>query len=82
VVPNWNIGPFLGSLILFRRSVRLPWTSDQLTTKASTYTQYKQEDKHPFSRYIGYDGVRLTSQNCGLYGPTVHPRVIAMWITV
>jgi hypothetical protein len=29
--------------------------------------------------YIGYDGVRLTSQNCGLYRPIVHPRVIAMW---
>jgi hypothetical protein len=26
--------------------------------------------------YIGSDGVRLTSQNCGLYGPIVHPQVI------
>jgi hypothetical protein len=24
----------------------------------------------------GYDGVRLTSQKCGLYGPIVHPQVI------
>jgi hypothetical protein len=32
--------------------------------------------------WIGYDGVRLTSQNCGLYGPTVHSRLIAMWIIV
>jgi hypothetical protein len=23
---------------------------------------------------IGYDGVRLISQNCGLYGPIVHPQ--------
>jgi hypothetical protein len=28
---------------------------------------------------IGYDGVSLTSQNCGLYGPIVHPRVTEMW---
>jgi hypothetical protein len=27
---------------------------------------------------IGYDGVRLTSQNCGLYGPIAHPRVTAI----
>jgi hypothetical protein len=27
-----------------------------------------------------YDG--LTSQNCGLYGPIVHPRVIVMWTMV
>jgi hypothetical protein len=26
--------------------------------------------------------VRLTSQTCGLYGPTVHPRVTAMWTMV
>jgi hypothetical protein len=26
--------------------------------------------------WIGYDGVRLTSQNCCLYGPIVHPRLI------
>jgi hypothetical protein len=26
--------------------------------------------------YIGYDGARLMSQNCGIYGPFVHPRVI------
>jgi hypothetical protein len=32
--------------------------------------------------YIGYDGVRLKSQNCGLYGPTVHPRVTATWTMV
>jgi hypothetical protein len=25
-----------------------------------------------------FDRVRLTSQNCGLYGPIVHPRVIAL----
>jgi hypothetical protein len=31
---------------------------------------------HQFMWKIGYDGVRLTSQNCGLYGPFVHPRVI------
>jgi hypothetical protein len=31
--------------------------------------------------YIGYDGVRLTSQNC-LYGPIFHPWVIAMWTMV
>jgi hypothetical protein len=30
--------------------------------------------------FIGYDGVRLTSQICGLYGPTVH--VIALWTMV
>jgi hypothetical protein len=30
--------------------------------------------------HIGYDGVRLTSQNCCLYEPIVRPRVIAMWI--
>jgi len=29
--------------------------------------------------YIGYDGVRLTSQNCGLYRSTIHPGKIAMW---
>jgi hypothetical protein len=28
--------------------------------------------------YIGYDRVRLTSQNCGLYGPIVRPRLIAV----
>jgi hypothetical protein len=28
------------------------------------------------SLLIGYDGVRLTSQNCGLYGPVIHPWVI------
>jgi hypothetical protein len=32
--------------------------------------------------YICYDGVRLTNQNCGHYGPTEHPRVIAMWTMV
>jgi hypothetical protein len=26
--------------------------------------------------------MRLTSQNCGLYGPTVHPRLTAMWTIV
>jgi hypothetical protein len=25
---------------------------------------------------VGYDGMRMTSQNCG---PTVHPRAIVMW---
>jgi hypothetical protein len=30
----------------------------------------------------GYAEVRLTSQNCGLCGPTVHPQVIAMWTMV
>jgi hypothetical protein len=25
---------------------------------------------------IGNDEVRLTSQNCGLYGPVVHPQLI------
>jgi hypothetical protein len=39
------------------------------------------------SAYVGqvacsYDGVRLTSQNCGLYWPVVHPRVIVMWTMV
>jgi hypothetical protein len=27
-------------------------------------------------RLIGYDGVRLMSQNCGHYGSIAHPRVI------
>jgi hypothetical protein len=31
---------------------------------------------------IVYDGVRLTSQNCGFYRPIVHPRAIMMWIMV
>jgi hypothetical protein len=31
---------------------------------------------------ISYDGVRLISQNCGLYGPIVRPRVIVMWTMV
>jgi hypothetical protein len=31
---------------------------------------------------IGYDWVRLKSQNCGLYGAIIHPRVIAMWTKV
>jgi hypothetical protein len=31
---------------------------------------------------IGYDGVIMTSQNCCLCGPIVHPRVIAMWTMV
>jgi hypothetical protein len=31
---------------------------------------------------VGYDGVRLTYQNCSLYRPIVHPRVIAMWTMV
>jgi hypothetical protein len=26
--------------------------------------------------YIDFDGVRRTSQNCGLYGPIFHPRVM------
>jgi hypothetical protein len=30
----------------------------------------------------GYDGVKLTSQNCGLYGPNVHLRVTEMWTMV
>jgi hypothetical protein len=29
-------------------------------------------------RLIGYDGVRLTSQNCGFCGPIVHPWVIVL----
>jgi hypothetical protein len=29
-------------------------------------------------RLIGYDGAILASQNCGLYGPIVHPRVICV----
>jgi hypothetical protein len=33
-------------------------------------------------RYIGYDGVRLASQNCGFYGPLFHPWVIVMWTIV
>jgi hypothetical protein len=33
-----------------------------------------------FCWQIGYDGVRLTSQNCRLYGPIFRPRTIAMWI--
>jgi hypothetical protein len=32
--------------------------------------------------YIGCDGVGLTSQNCSLYRPIVHPWMIAMWIMV
>jgi hypothetical protein len=32
--------------------------------------------------YIFYDGVRLTSQNCSLFGPIVHSRVTAMWTMV
>jgi hypothetical protein len=32
--------------------------------------------------WIAYDGVRLTSQNCGLYVPIVHTRVIVMWTMV
>jgi hypothetical protein len=31
---------------------------------------------------IGYDGLRLVSQKCGLYRPIVHPRVIVMWTMV
>jgi hypothetical protein len=38
VVPNWNIEPILGFLILFRCSVGLLWTSDQPIAKASAYT--------------------------------------------
>jgi hypothetical protein len=29
--------------------------------------------------WIGYDGVRLTFQNCGLYRLIIHPRVIVIW---
>jgi hypothetical protein len=31
--------------------------------------------------YISYDRVRLTSQNCGIYG-SIHPWVVAMWTMV
>jgi hypothetical protein len=31
---------------------------------------------------IGYDEVRLASQNCGLYGSIVHHRVIVIWTII
>jgi hypothetical protein len=46
-------------------------TSSSFTRKVTSHTVK-----------IGYDEVRLTSQNCGLYGPTVNPLVIAMWTMV
>jgi hypothetical protein len=42
VVSNWNIGPLLGFLILFRHSAGLLWTSDQPSAKASTYRQHRK----------------------------------------
>jgi hypothetical protein len=32
--------------------------------------------------WFDYDRARLTSQNCSLYGPIVHPRVTVMWTMV
>jgi hypothetical protein len=42
----------------------------------------EQNELCSYGWQIGYDGMRLESQNCGLYGPIVHPRVTAMWTMV
>jgi hypothetical protein len=47
-----------------------------------TFALYRTVSVARLGRLVGYDGVRLTSQNSGLYGPIVHRRVIAMWTMV
>jgi hypothetical protein len=52
------------------------------TGASAALLQSGTPDEISIRRYIGYDGMRLTSQNCSLYRPLLHPRVMVMWTVV